>query len=101
MQPDLRAGPGSGWRTTELTPGVVQASDCSDRGGWKGGWSGGHCFGGLHRCLAPPPALGLKSGIPKASRCEEWPLVEGQGATLGRCSDRPWQHWGPPRLPWA
>lgn len=74
MQLDSRAGPGSGWRTTELTPGVMQGSDSSDRGGWKGGRSRGHCFGGLHRCLAPPPAPGLKSGAPKASRCQEWPL---------------------------
>ena len=69
MQPDLRAGPGSGWRTTELTLGVVQASDCSDRGGWKGGWSGGHCFGGDEVCpqgRLPTPRPGLEVRGPQS-----------------------------------
>lgn len=47
----------------------------------------GHRLGGLHRCLAPLPAPGLKLGPLKVA-CVGVALVEGWGTSLGRCPDR-------------
>ena len=44
-------------------------------------------MGGLHRCLAPLPAPGLKLGPLKVA-CVGVALVEGWGTSLGCCPDR-------------